>query len=148
MVEQICAYIHNFFDMDQHRQYYHRERGEFTITDGSIALDFLKPGQYFRIAGSALNDGVYEYPATGLLEETFTGIIYEMRVPASFRALVTEIVAWQAKYGATVANPYQSENFVDYSYSKGSHSGANGKSGPVTWQSVFGSRLNQWRKLA
>lgn len=34
--------------------------GEFSIKGGSIVLPFLRAGQYFRIVGSVLNDGVYQ----------------------------------------------------------------------------------------
>jgi hypothetical protein len=141
MIEKICAYIHNYFA-------YGRYSGTFTIENGSIALPFLVDGQYFRICGSRLNDGVYQYPTDALADETFDGVIWEMRVPRAFLDLVTEIEAWQEKYGAATAGPYQSESFNGYSYNKGTASDASGRSVPITWQTTFGSYLNQWRKLA
>ena len=141
MIEKICAYIHNFF-------VYARYSGTFTIENGSIALPFLVDGQYFRICGSRLNDGVYQYPTDDLTDETFDGVIWEMRVPRAFLDLVAEIEAWQEKYGAATAGPYQSESFNGYSYNKGTASDASGRSVPITWQTTFGSHLNQWRKLA
>jgi len=141
MIEKICAYIHNYF-------VYGRYSGTFTIENGSIALPFLVDGQYFCICDSRLNDGVYQYPTDALADETFDGVIWEMRVPRAFLDLVTEIEAWQEKYGAATAGPYQSESFNDYSYNKGTTSDASGRSVPITWQTTFGSYLNQWRKLA
>ena len=148
MIEQICAYIHNFFYGD-------RYAGTFTISGGTLEVPGLLNGQYFRICGSRLNDGVYVYPATPepgkppiLADETFDGVIWDMRPPKSFLTLAEEIEAWQTKYGAVTAGPYQSESFNGYSYSKGSTLDSSGKSVPVTWQTTFGSRLNQWRKLA
>ena len=141
MLEQICAFIHNYFVGD-------RYSGTFSITDGTLTIDGLVDGQYFRICGSRLNDGVYQYPVSGLTDETFDGVIWDMRPPKSFLDLVSEISDWQTKYGTAAAGPYQSESFNGYSYSKGTATDASGKSVPVTWQTTFGSRLNQWRKLA
>ena len=143
MLEQICAYIHNFF-------VYGRYSGTFTIENGELVLDALVPGQYFRICGSRLNDGVYKYPADGLSDETFDGVIWEMRPPRSFIALAEEIEAWQAKYGDAVSGPYQSESFGGYSYTLKSGSNASGGTDNTAagWQGVYKSRLNQWRKLA
>lgn len=141
MLEQICAFIHNYFVGD-------RYSGTFSITDGTLTIDGLVDGQYFRICGSRLNDGVYQYPVSGLTDETFTGVIWDMRPPKSFTDLVTEIEAWQQKYGAATLGPYQSESFNGYSYSKNTATDASGKSVPVTWQTTFAPYLNQWRKLA
>jgi len=148
MIEQICAYIHNYFYGD-------RYSGTFTIEDNVLEIPGLIKGQYFRICGSRLNDGVYVYPATSepgeppiLLDETFTGVIWEMRPPRSFLSLVTEIEGWNDKYGEVSNSPYASESFGGYTYSK-AQSYANAGGGMMsTWQAVFGSRLNEWRKLA
>ena len=141
MLEQVCAYIHNFFVGD-------RYSGTFTITGGALEVTGLIPGQYFRIKGSRLNDGVYTYPAE-LVDETFTGVIWDMRPPRSFLQLVSDIEAWQAKYGDATSGPYQSESFGGYSYTLKTGSNANGTtdSAAAGWQGVFKSRLNEWRKL-
>ena len=142
MIERICAFIHNYF-------VYGRYSGVFTISNGELDLPFLVDGQYFRICGSRLNDGVYTYPATGLSDETFEGVIWEMRVPKSFIMLANEIAEWENKYGEVSQSPYQSESFGGYSYSKSSAYGGNGASTDgATWQSVFKAQLNQYRKLA
>lgn len=141
MLEQICAFIHNFFYGD-------RFSGTFTISGGTMTVPGLLTGQYFRICGSRMNDGVYQYPPTGLTDETFEGVVWDMRPPKSFLVLAEEIEAWQTKYGAATQGPYQSESFNGYSYSKGSATDASGKSVPVTWQTTFGPYLNHWRKLA
>ena len=106
----------------------------------TLALDFLAQGQYFRICGSRMNDGVYAYPPEDLADETFDGVIWEMRPPRAFLALAAEIEAWQAKYGEASAEPYRSERFGDYGYAL--------KDGVRGWQGAFGARLNEWRKLA
>jgi hypothetical protein len=141
MIEQICAFIHNFFYGD-------RYAGTFTIEDGKLTVDGLIDGQYFRICGSRLNDGVYKYGVDELTDETFDGVIWDMRPPKSFLTLAGEIEAWQQKYGAATQGPYQAESFNGYSYSKGSATDASGKSVPVTWQTKVAPYLNQWRKVA
>lgn len=145
MMDQICAHIHNYFtDPDDIRA------GEYTISGGAIVLPFLVPGQYFRILKSALNDGVYQYPAEGLEDETFTGEIWPMKVPKAVREIAAEVEAWQAKYGAAMASPYQAENVIGvYSYTKqGGNTSVNGVAADAGgWQAAFKSRLNPWRKL-
>ena len=91
---------------------------------------------------------MYRYGVDTLTDETFTGVIWDMRPPKSFLTLAEEIEAWQTKYGAATQGPYQSESFNGYSYSKSSATDASGKSVPVTWQTTFRSYLNQYRKLA
>lgn len=139
MIDRVCANVRNYFERDAagNRLVY---PGTYTIENGSISLPFLQPGQYFRIVGSALNDGVYKYPVYVLTDETFRGCVWEMRPPLSFLQLVDEIEAWQTKYGETAVNPYTSENVIGvYSYSKAG-SGAD-------WQQIFKSRLNAYRCL-
>lgn len=138
MLEQICAFIHNYF-------VYSETSGTFTVSGGALVISDLVPGQYFRITGSRFNDGVYQYPAE-LVDETFDGTISEMRPPRSFLSLAEEIEAWQEKYGGASAGPYQSESFGGYSYTL--KSGASGSDTAPGWQGAFRSRLNQWRKLA
>ena len=134
MLGQICGHIHNYFaDPAEAR------RGSYVIEDGILELPFVKAGQYFRIVGSALNDGVYQYPASSLKDEAFTGEIWPMRVPADVVSLSEEIEAWQTRCGAAAAGPFQSESFGGYSYTKASAAG---------WQNAFRKRLDQYRKLA
>ena len=140
MLEQICAYIHNYFVGD-------RYSGTFSITDGTLTIDGLVDGQYFRICGSRLNDGVYKYNVDTLIDETFDGVIWDMRPPKPFLDLVSEISDWQNKYGAVAQSPFQSESFDGYSYSKGA-SESRSRSTSDTWQTTFAPYLNQWRKLA
>ncbi len=153
MLETVCAHIHNYFCTPENVV-----RGAWTIQDGAIDLDgIVLEGQYFRIVGSALNDGVYLYPVQPteegeeptLLDETFTGEIWPMKVPRAVLEIVSEIEAWQAKYGAAMASPYQSESVIGvYSYTKAGGNTTKGMMGDADgWKTVFQSRLNPWRKL-
>lgn len=142
MLEQILRHLNNWFLEDTNDVH----TGTFTVENGSITLPFLMQGQYFRIVGSVFNDGLHQYPASNLMDETFNGAIWELRVPKAVIKLADEIKEWQDKNGDTVLNPYTSENFGGYSYTKAS----GGKSGTVAvtgWQDTFRSHLNDWRKL-
>ena len=144
-ITDFCCELNNFFKKEIYL-------GEFTIEGGRIVLPAIvdiKSGQYFRIVGSVFNDGVYQYPASGLTDEAFQGAVWAMAVPPSALALFDTIKEWDTKYANDeVANsPYQSESFGGYSYSKGYNSSANGSDTTVSWQKQFKSRLNRWRKL-
>ena len=153
MLQQVCEYIHNYFIKAVHE-------GRYEITAGVISLDFLKEGQRFRIKGSDLNDGVYTYYAdgirndddtevVGLRDETFEGTVRAMAVPPAVIALSGEINEWVEKYGETVNSPYQSENVIGvYSYTKAQFGGSNNSnSSPVSWQDIFKSRLDRYRRM-
>lgn len=148
---EVCQYLKNWFDRNQEKYF-----GDITISNGALTTNYgLKPNQYFRIVGSSLNDGVYQYPITTLTDEIFDGAIWGMALPKPFIALLNDIEAWKAKYnsldtrdGRQVMSPYNSESFGGYTYSKsngGSGDTARDKSG--TWQGVFGARLAPWRKM-
>ena len=140
MLDAICGHIHNYFpDAENIRA------GEFEIVDGSLGLDFLKVGQYFRILGSLFNDGVYQYPAEGLTDEDFYGEIWPMRPPRDFLQLCETIEQWQDKNGDVMASPYTSENIIGvYSYTRDTSAGGSNAS---AWENVFKSQLNRWRKM-
>ena len=138
MLEQVLLHLNNWFLVDIHE-------GTFTVENGSIALPFLQNGQYFRVCGSVFNDGLHQYPATDLTDETFTGTVWALAVPKAVVSLAEDIAAWQEKNGEAVASPYQSESFGGYSYTKRS---AGSDSGTLNgWQDAFRGRLNDWRKL-
>lgn len=138
MLEQVLRHLNNWFLVEIHE-------GTFTVENGSITLPFLLTNQYFRICGSVFNDGLHQYPAVDLMDETFTGSVWALAVPKAVIDLSVEIEAWQEKNGEAVASPYQSESFGGYSYTKRS---AGSDSGTLNgWQDAFRGRLNDWRKL-
>ena len=139
MLEQVLMNIRNWFIVDGGVH-----SGTFTIEGGDIALPFLVNGQFFRIIGSIFNDGLYQYPATNLVDEEFPGAIWALAVPPAVIDLADEIQKWQEKNGEVVASPYNSESFGGYSYSKATDTETGGI---ITWQSVFKKQLNIWRKI-
>ena len=138
MLEQVLMNIRNWFPVKGGIH-----SGTFTIKDGGITLPFLVDGQYFRICGSVFNDGLHRYPATDLVDEEFSGTIWELAIPPAVVDLADEIGAWQEKNGEAASGIYQSESFGGYQYSKQTASDG----GQLTVWSVFRKRLNQWRKL-
>lgn len=135
MLEQILAHLNNWFLVPNGVF-----QDEYAISNGTIELPFLRPGQYFRIIGSVFNDGLHQYPADDLTDETFDGAIWALAVPPAVVALSEEIKAWADK---NQPSAYTSESFGGYSYSKAT--GSNGA--PMGWQDVFRAQLNPYRKI-
>lgn len=141
MLTEVLAYLKNWFCKSK---YY----GEFTVKDGNIGVfdngvefvdNYLKDGQYFRIIGSTLNDGVYQYPAKELQDEVFDGAVWGLAIPPAVIELAEEIDGWHKKFGEISVSPYSSESFGGYSYSKSTTE--------ASWQTQFASRLKPWRKI-
>ena len=145
-LDVLCAELNNYFIKDMSAIHL----GNFEVRDGMVSpLDFLKQGQYFRIVGSDLNDGVYLYngESMDLKDEVFNGAIWAMSVPPIVLALAADIDEWRAKNEALDSenmSPYISESFDGYSGTKA----GNSKGGTATgWQSQFADRLKPYRRL-
>lgn len=142
MIGVICQECKNYFiqpDVDIHVSNYE-------ISGGSISpVPFLKNGQYYRIIGSALNDGVYKHGTDDLRlsDEEFYGSIWAMRVPKEFVSLVAEIEAWETANAAALSGPFSSESFDNYSYTMATSEGG----GAYTWKDHFKGKLNGYRRL-
>lgn len=131
MLEEVLSHLKNWFPVQIHT-------GEFGIENGSLALPFLMPGQYFRIVGSVFNDGLHTQEDE-LKDETFNGAVWALAIPPALIELTKEIEEWTAKN----SSPYVSESFGGYSYTKATNSSGQ----PATWQDAFRTRLNRWRKI-
>lgn len=142
MLEQILREIKDYFIREVWV-------GDFSIEGGSLAsVNFLLDGQYFKIHGSVLNDGIYQYPAYDLKDEDFTGEVWALAVPPSVIELSEEISNWQAANADIIRSPFTSESFGGYSYTKASGNSGNGSNfSGTSWKSVFADRLNTWRKI-
>ena len=147
MLSEICAYLRNWFDVNQPKTF-----GDITIENGKFITDCnLKENQYFRIIDSTFNDGIYKNDNDlQLIDETFDGAVWAMALPPDFIKIVSEISAWQEKYGAVdsvALSPFNSESFGGYSYSKSSGNNDTTQDKSGTWQGAFGARLVRWRKI-
>lgn len=132
----LCEELRNWFDVERHF-------GSFEIENGTLDLDFLQEGQYFRIVGSVFNDGVYKYNnELDLKDEKFIGAIWEMAVPQNVLDTLDSMNAWEEKNADALNSPYSSESFGGYSYSK-----ATDENGNLTVYGAFRKALNRWRKV-
>ena len=148
MLDEICAYLKNWFDRDLPKYV-----GSSKIENGQIAFSGggmgIQHGQYYRVMGSVFNDGVWRYGIDSLIDEEFEGAVWLMAVPQSLISIADSISEWQDRYGGTDTqnmSPFSSESFGGYSYQK-SQGGASDGSVGVSWQSVFATRLKRWKKL-
>lgn len=147
MLTEICNYLRNWFCDERHIGYVRISDGDIYCNDAKLNI---ADGQYFRIVGSLLSDGVYKYGVDQLGDEGFQGAVWLMRVPSDVIALSEEIAAWVEKYGnldSEAMSPYSSESFGGYSYSKSVGVSEDGSSDASSWQSVFKARLARYRRL-
>ena len=139
-ITELCEYLNNYF-------WRVKRNVKMTISNGTFEVDFLQPGQYFRIVGSLFNDGVHVYPATDLQDEEFNGSIWSMAVPETVIDLASEIDQWRTKYeniNSQAMSPFTAESFGNYSYSK---TASTNEGSSNNWQTVFASRLAPYRRL-
>ena len=92
MLQEILDYIHNYFVKEVYR-------GTFKIESGSLTVDFLQNGQYYKIVGSVFNDGVHKYldNTDVLIDEEFQGEIWAMAVPKGILDLEADIHRFRGK---------------------------------------------------
>ncbi len=132
MIEAVLRHIKNYFITEVHA-------GNFTISGGKLTdADFMKDG-YYLIWGSKYNDAVHIYPDDTLTDEEFSGDVALMNPPEDFLTVCEEIEEYMASDMAS-PSPYKKESFGGYSYELEDSSSC-------SWQRVFASRLNQWRKI-
>ena len=147
MLTEICAEIKNYFSLEEDRF-----RGDYAVVNGAITPEVpLAENQYYRIIGSVFNDGVHKKGDALIDEGVFHGAVWAMRVPQTVLSLSQDIATWQAENGSSQSanmSPYTSESFGGYSYSKssGTSSGSGAGATAVTWQTMFASRLNPYRR--
>ena len=143
MLTELCEELHNYFCRPADKHF-----GKYTISGGAITtpLDFLQDGQYFRIAGSVFNDGIYQTPASSLTDEVFEGSVWAMRVPPAFVALSDRIDKFNKKLQNFVSTTpkYASESYPNgYSYSVLSDMPAEMR----TEKAEIENEKSMWRKL-
>lgn len=141
MLEQVLRHIHNRFD-------YAYLEGTFEVSSGTFEVDGAQDGQYLWIEGSVFNDGLHQYPLSGLTDEVFDGRVALLAVPRAVIDLVDRISDWTVDNADVIDSPYQSESFGGYSYTKAS--GASAGDGPILsgWKAQFKGDLDNWRKIS
>lgn len=138
MLETVLNHLHNWFQIKGAAR-----AGTFIIISGTLPLDHVLDGQYYRIEGSVFNDGLHKCgdAEDKLVDETFVGRIIPLAIPKAVIKLAEEIKEWDKN---NPASDKISESFDGYSYTRGS--GADG-SASGGWQAAFRTRLNQWKKV-
>ena len=148
MISELCGQIRNWFEKD-------RLLGDFQVAEGIVSFANgdrieLQDGQFYRVIGSVFNDGVHQYhagtPDEELHPEQFAGAVWILAIPKEVQDLAKEIEDWVTKYGAQVSSPFSSESISASSYSYSKNESAGDGAG-ATWQNIFASRLDRWRKL-
>ena len=139
-INDVLFEINNYFDVSHEEQEY-----EITTTKiiGTLEEDYVA-GQYVRILGSLLNDGVYKITtvdtgeltldATLIAENTGREIcLYGLAIPPALSTLITEITTNGTNEGI------QSESVSRYSVSFGD--------GGKAWTNLYKKALNNYRKM-
>ena len=145
ILEDVLYHIHNWFVRESISSNVRIEDGSLPASVSSHLLE----GQWYRIEGSVLNDGLHKHPADDLTDETFEGTVTTLVIPRPLLRVAEDIAAWQEANGKAVDGPYASESFDGYSYSLKSDSGANSGSGGLSgWRLAFRDRLNPFRKIS
>ena len=140
MLETVLSHLHNWFPVKGAVRC-----GEFEIVSGELSVDFLMPGQYFRIKGSVFNDGLHRYPyddVNSLVDEVFTGEIWPLAVPKAVVELSQEIAEYRKNNPDT---DKVSESFGGYAYTR-AQTTRGGTSTTGGWTAVFASRLSAYRR--
>ena len=141
MLSQILDYIHNYFIKEIFR-------GKFNVVNGELTTEgTLRENQYFYIKGSIFNDGLHQFPTSDMVDEEFDGEVWALAIPPALIELSKEVEDWVAKYGNVMNSPFNSESFGGYSYNKTTGNGSD-KGNNASWQNVFNTRLNAYRKIS
>ena len=147
MLTWICQYLRNWFERDKYFGDFQINNGVLAYADGTELP--LLDGQYFRIIGSILSDGVHSTEEQ-LADESFSGSVWSMAVPPNVIDLAAEIEVWIEDNKKVIASPYQSESFGggNYSYTlKGASGGGVSNGDLLNWQTHFAAQLAPWRKI-
>jgi len=144
-------YLNNFFYIrDNSKGTVVYETGEYEIKSGIItAKNKYLVGQYIRVMGSILNDGVYIVSddlitLQNTTDEIFEGTICPLRIPRDFLSLVADIESFEERASKSKnRGTVTSETFAGYSYTVATNS----EGLPNTWKDVFADRLSTYRKM-
>ena len=138
-------YINNYFSRTVESVTSVIDGTDKTIT-GSFGETYLV-GQYIRLSGTILNDGVYKIAAVSgsvitvegtLMDESPTESYYlwGLAPPKPFLAVVSDIETYVAANGTNTGLKSETQGKRSVSYATDS-----------TWQGVFSRSLGTWRKV-
>lgn len=165
-IEALCGETHNYHETDRVIGEYTIENGNISLPFLVNGQFFRIHGSKFNDGvyiyskdyiirdatwGDILNDNINWGSLTEedwgnlkhaeLIDESFTGAIWPMRMPRAFLKLAQEIETYNESEAAK-ASPYTSESISGhYSYTKASVTDS-------AWENVFSAKLKRWRKVA
>ena len=140
---ELCQELRNWFDRARYIGHITIDKSGDVFCNG-VKVGLLE-GQYYRVIGSVYSNGVHIYPDSDTRAESFDGAVWAMAVPPDFLALVQEIEDWNANARPKMLGPYSSENLSSSGYSYQRQSAED--MAKADYKTVFGARLNKWRKL-
>lgn len=138
MLETVLEYLRNWFEIRGAARH-----GAYSVVSGSLDLDFVRYGQYYRIDGSVFNDGLHQHPDAGMTDEDFIGTVTPLAIPQAVITLAEDIARYREDNPET---DKVSESFGGYSYTR-AQTAQNGMSTTAGWTAAFNARLNAWRKV-
>ena len=138
----VCRSIRNYFYQHVNNNAVIFQCGKFKIQDGSISPSIeLIEGQYYRIVGNIMNNGIYKYGSENFVrDEEFNGYMIPLSIPDDFLDIVADIKA--ILESKTDNSNVISESFAGYSYQLATDD----KGTPLSWQDVFAAKLNPYRR--
>lgn len=141
-MEEILNYINNYFAIS-------KEENNFNINNNAIQVrgNYLQ-GQYIKLEGSILNDGIYKVETlvdntitiVGAINEEFKGTIYGLAIPKEIIGLSKKFEEQKEKI---VSSVYDSESFGEYSYTLAKNS----KGEVYTAIDTIRNDLKKYRKM-
>lgn len=141
-MEDILSYINNYFAVT-------KEEGTFKIEDNSIKIkgNYLQ-GQFIKLEGSVLNDGIHKVEnlggetitLTGANNEEFEGVIYSLAIP---KDLINIAIKFEELKEKSPNGIYDSESFGEYSYTLAKNS----KGEIYRTLDGFKNELKKYRKM-
>ena len=141
-MEDILSYINNYFAVT-------KEEGTFKIIDDAITIrgNYLQ-GQYIKLEGSILNDGIYKIESlgnksitlVGANNEEFKGAIYSLAIPKDLVGISVKLEELKEKATNGI---YESESFGEYSYTLAKNS----KGEIYSNIDSFKNELKKYRKM-
>ena len=164
-IEALCAELNNYHDTDRIQGTFTIESGSISLpflsenqffrivgskwNDGVYIYSpeswIVRSSTWEEVMNGNLNWGELRSKNWGdlveseLIDETFTGAIWPMRMPRAFLDLSKKIAEYNES-DAAKPSPFLSESISGYySYTKASAES-------TEWQTVFNSELKRWRK--
>lgn len=152
MLNQVLKYLNRwFYRLSNGLPEYSFSKDCTFTTANKIEADFASTflvGEYVKIEGSRLNDGVYKISAIDAIsltidatvdltittEPEITCTLTKLDIPKELIALIAEIKTYNTNVTDGVASESQGSRSISY----GTQSG---------WQGAFKSRLSQYRKV-